>query len=496
MSLNQAIIQIIRCNKSTHNECDTTIYEPIGTGFIINSKGYFVTARHNIFRNHEENLNNTVLKDYRIVLNKSRYTFREVDSLSYGKDEIDIIIFKINNQYEETPYIKLKQIEDNNIMGNVTIKGFTHSRDYLKERELYINSYNNNRYELSHDGIETDSIEVGCSGSPIFKENNGEVTIIGVMSFINNGKYYISSINLILHLFYTSVDKALEYEFINKSFFIYDNKRLSMSSSCKEISKETQERLSNLDTFSSVFRILHRKVEHRLIRIEKNLDREYRRFIKSSYNTNKEKEKIEYENELRYAIQYLLKGFREVFSLFSGDISINFKLVDGISSNNDTVYLKTYTRVKAEREDRLDTPRASSEIFEVTKEFNINELSKLSNNYKGNTTKVNYGYNQAICGASRYYICNNLKKAMKEKEYYSSSNYFTDYYNSIAIFVVSEKEDDHEINIMPRVKGLLIIDNIDEGSFEKNIIKEVGGYLSHKLDRLLSRKYYQTIIDN
>lgn len=83
---------------------------------------------------------------------------------------------------------------------------------------------------------------------------------------------------------------------------------------------------------------------------------------------------------------------------------------------------------------------------------------------------------------NRFYVCNNLRRARTKKSYFSNSAGWEKYYNSIAVFLIYPHSNITDLGeAVTPPSGLLIIDSRSTGMFDKRAIRDVGGYLAHKL---------------
>lgn len=215
---------------------------------------------------------------------------------------------------------------------------------------------------------------------------------------------------------------------------------------------------------------LHEGFEHKIIQIERDIKNH-------EFNIDKQ--------SLRIQLGNLLFKIQEMFLNCSLDVSVHIKLnyiIDGIT------YLKAIARVPSNYEnyEELGT-RSNDEPFVLNYEQTISEIRKIAGN---NNVKVNSAYNQAFL--NDYWICNNLISAEKKDYFYSNSNDYKKYYNSLAVFSIHNKE---EKVLLEDIKGLLIIDSIETCYFNKQFIKQLGGYLSHRINRLLSLHEFSTLFE-
>ena len=127
--------------------------------------------------------------------------------------------------------------------------------------------------------------------------------------------------------------------------------------------------------------------------------------------------------------------------------------------------------------------RVTSEQFKLVDILDSTALEDCAKSNKKYSYNLAYNY-VFFNKAQRYWICNNLAKAVNKKEFFSSSKDYNKYYNSLALFLLSSKQINENVN--DNVIGLFIIDSIKKQVFEKIIIGRVGGYLAHRLFEFIS----------
>lgn len=463
--IKNSILRIVKIEEKFDEDGQITLSRiNIGTGFFINEKGYFLTAKHLIWDVRNINI-------YKVIYQNTLYSFQKIDGLDYSNNEVDIIIFKINinNNFK---HISLQKIDESKLHGNVTIMGYPNQENEIKSESLYVRAFNNGIFELKNQ--KNLSILKGCSGSPILKKiDNSKMQVIGVMSSTSKKdkvSNFIFSINLIEKINYIIKKQA--------------GGEIYFGSNCLKTSLITKVRLLlpciEKGRPKLIYK-LHREVEHKLIELEYDL--------KKNYLTLSKQDK-------RLRIKQILLKFKKVFDVIAGDVSIHIKLVHKV--DDDKAYCKAISRVSSNRETDFDRQRKSTEEFIISNEENIDNLQSKYNldNNDRQSKKINSAYNQVIYGESKYWICNDLISASKENKYYSTSNNYGHYYNSLAIFVITDKDIENNISQLGNIKGLLIIDSIETGCFHKSSMKELGGYLTHKLNRFLSNIYFEDFFIN
>ncbi|MGJ0373055.1 hypothetical protein NG764_08865 [Aliarcobacter cryaerophilus] len=226
------------------------------------------------------------------------------------------------------------------------------------------------------------------------------------------------------------------------------------------------------------------KLEHLLL--------EKKKILKANGLFQDENEVFFDENKnfhLRDEVKDILEKFQTIFNIFSRDVSVNFKRL----KREDL--LETYKRIPSKLEKIKENdkefysfiPRTYNEIFKVSNNCVIQQMEKLSKEEENKDYSFNSAYDYVLSpNKDKYWICNNLKKSLAKKTFFSSSKDYEKYYNSLAIFNVSEKYDqsDEKIKDNSRTMGLLIFDGRTK-AFNPKIAKELGGYLAHRLHSFL-----------
>jgi V8-like Glu-specific endopeptidase len=465
-NIQNSIVKILETQELINNEqeVDSITYTSRGTGFFINKLGYFITAKHVIYDSRD-------IESYKIQYNGKKYSISKVEGISYSDNQTDIVIFKVNIQ-DDFNYIKIQNIDEKKITGDITVSGYSNNSEEIRLEHFFIQSFTNGIFKIKNG--EKLSIKKGCSGSPVFKEIDDFTTqLIGIVSSTHKEDEvinFISSINLVKKINHNINDNLKE--------------KIGFGANCLKTSLITKSRLL-LSCMKSgkpkLFYQLHRAVEHKLIKLEYDLEKNYQRYSKQ---------------EKRIRVQELLVNFKKVFDIVAGDVAIHIKQIEKVENNQ--AYCKAISRVPSIREKDFDVKRGSDiEEFVISKKFKNSDLKREQDYFdsKNNTTekklKVNSAYNHVLHVRSNYWICNDLETATKQNKYYSSSQNYTSYYKSLAIFVIADKDIEDNLIPLNNIKGLLIIDSLDKGAFDKPFIKEVGGYLTHKLNRFLSLEYFE-----
>jgi predicted amidohydrolase len=226
----------------------------------------------------------------------------------------------------------------------------------------------------------------------------------------------------------------------------------------------------NFFTMSKSFEILKDKIENKLSYIEFMI-------ISGLHPTS---------SLISAEMDSLLQGIKEFLDIYFQDVAVNIKMVS--FDDNENYFLSTIARAKSDKEKKLDE-RTRDEIFNMDKYTNINELkSKFpKEKTRTNTQSVNSAYLNVIhYETDKEWICNDLKFAESVDYFYSNSFQYHKYYNSLAVFPIVDKHFDDTIGLEKIFRGILIFDTLEKNGFEPTIIKNIGGYLAHRINSLLS----------
>ncbi|MDD5699782.1 MAG: serine protease [Candidatus Nanoarchaeia archaeon] len=155
---------------------DNQSYVKTGSGFLIDPKGYIVTARHVIsgFKNGKV----VFIEDGNIV--KEFPIIASADQL-----DLDIAILKINSE-EDLPYLNLADEEEIIIGRKVSFVGFPYGDPNKKILKLFSQGVISGKDLSTFGGFEVPVVFInafvnpGNSGGPVFLDNNGHV--VGIVN--------------------------------------------------------------------------------------------------------------------------------------------------------------------------------------------------------------------------------------------------------------------------------------------------------------------------
>lgn len=197
----------------------------------------------------------------------------------------------------------------------------------------------------------------------------------------------------------------------------------------------------------------------------------------------------EHSEVIGAALDSILEKYQKIINLISSDVSVNVKIFD---KNNRNI-LKTIKRIPSDTElaDSKLRGRVISEEFVLISGKTIEELN-VENSI--NDKSINSAYN-LVCDENSldfYYICNNLSKAKELGDFYSSSNEWQNYYDSLAVFLICDKASSTSENPkFNKSNGILIFDSKQKYVFIHPIMIQLGGYLTHRLYSFFAQEIIQ-----
>ena len=234
----------------------------------------------------------------------------------------------------------------------------------------------------------------------------------------------------------------------------------SFSNVCLNYNQKKMDHIINFtmqEKFEHIIESLHKNVEHNIIKLEFELNRNNPENLIDMYITQ--------------AIKEILFEIKEIYSYISGDVSVHIKLKETI---NDKSFLRTLYREPSNRD------QGTGEFFEIFNHSNIPILrnTKLKHTVINNTqVRVNSAYNEVLNNPTTSWLCNDLIKAKEENLYYSTSFDWEAHYSSLAIFPIANKFA--YIDEKKNMKGLLIIDSKNTECFRPETTNQIGGLLAH-----------------
>lgn len=213
-----------------------------------------------------------------------------------------------------------------------------------------------------------------------------------------------------------------------------------------------------------------------------------------------------YEREYNKSLVQIMWDTKKELDRFYGiDCSLNIKLFrdekgDGLAYfvHPEKNYLKTFLRVKSHREVKLEkdkrhefTEREGGEKFKILlgEAWQPEELAlNFQKNDRIDMPRVNSGYNYVFQGNDHFFLDNDLPAAERTKRYYSTSNNYMRFYQSVAIFLISGHQKSG-VRATDTIYGLLVIDSFKKNVFHAPSTRLVGGYVAHRLKEVFDELF-------
>lgn len=154
------------CKKNKDNS-----YIPIGTGFLINNDGTFMTAKHNI--------DFSLGYSYWGMYHGKYYEIYKIEKFDYQYSGVDIVILKLNVQLNFKPHdflVEFTSQESLLIAEEVIVVGYENKKNRLLCTTGTICGVTNGKYEIQNANVGS-----GNSGAPVILKKDLK-TLVGVMS--------------------------------------------------------------------------------------------------------------------------------------------------------------------------------------------------------------------------------------------------------------------------------------------------------------------------
>lgn len=200
------------------------------------------------------------------------------------------------------------------------------------------------------------------------------------------------------------------------------------------------------------------------------------------------------------ATSRLLQHVQQAIEAITGaEVAVHIKLFftkDGTSSDrprsHSEAVLRTYFRVPTRKEElqakhddkRLRRNQPFQIILEPGGKGAVLHASRAAGSAIGDKgLKNNSAYNYCFSAGQHYWVNNDLRRAYNEKKFFSDSDRWEEFYNSLAVIVIN-KHDRMQTGLFDRSEpcpvGLLILDSPASGAFDRYIVPRVAGYFAHR----------------
>jgi len=212
--------------------------------------------------------------------------------------------------------------------------------------------------------------------------------------------------------------------------------------------------------------------------------------------SNDQQNKHFIEKNKRRTIALILSKFRDIVNLITGsDVSIHIKLFEsnGITHQStdkrEGFYLKAFERIPSKKELKLRENnelecRTNKKTF-ITYKWEDDFIKKYSvktneNSLAKSNLYINSAYSFVLGKNAHYWVSNNLNKDNEKGLYYSNNPDEKKYYNSLGVFLIGPHIRDGEVSERSAA-GLLIIDSYHTNIFDLPFLRQVVGYITHRL---------------
>lgn len=198
-------------------------------------------------------------------------------------------------------------------------------------------------------------------------------------------------------------------------------------------------------------------------------------------------------DEVSKLIDSILQEYQHCLHSLTGvDFSLNIKLFkEDKQKGNYIAY--TYRRfpgtleLKGHEEQEIRYRYDNEEFLVCTcKQKDIYKLYDSIKDYidDGSEYKRNLAYDYALNSQEHFWMSNDLKKDNNAKQFISSSNDYSLFYNSLAVFLISPPMRTRSDK--KNIAGLFIVDSIKTNVFISKESKMLIGLLSHMLYEIIS----------
>lgn len=185
--------------------------------------------------------------------------------------------------------------------------------------------------------------------------------------------------------------------------------------------------------------------------------------------------------EVKHALEEFLRVIHaSIYKTFRLDLTINIKRLS--QDRRDNLCLVPFIHYRNVAERNQGNPRDFNYKYyiEVVDDKKLSRYAQRACNYNnGSGYEVNSIFTYLINQRKRFWMSNDLKIDQEIGDFYTSSDNYPDYYQSLAVFSLTPPEKD----IVP--EGLLIFDTKKTGKFSEKECVNLFGYIAHLFYELL-----------
>ena len=186
-------------------------------------------------------------------------------------------------------------------------------------------------------------------------------------------------------------------------------------------------------------------------------------------------------NDVNHAIEEFLRIIHaSIYTTFKLDLTINIKRLS--QDRQENLCLVPFIHYRNVDERNQDNPRNFNYIYyiEVMEYERLSRYAQRARNYNNDMGyAVNSIFTYLINQKKRYWMSNDIETEIDAGDFYTSSDNYPDYYQSLAVFSITPPERD----IVP--EGLLIFDTKKTGRFSEKECTNLFGYIAHLFYELL-----------
>lgn len=251
--------------------------------------------------------------------------------------------------------------------------------------------------------------------------------------------------------------------------------------------RKYREKIGTHNIPCAIISMYHFKIANRNNKLLKSIHRDiYHRFYKLKDDI--QMHRIQSVAEADRGIEDLLHDIHAaILKSFRLDLTINIKRL--IMDRNNNLCLIPFKHFRNVEERNQNNPRAFNYCYYIEPEEHV-KLAKCTRkarqyhkeNDGNHKYEVNSVFTYLITQKKRYWMSNDLEIDELAGDFYTTSDNYPEYYNSMAVFSIAPPES----NILP--EGLLIFDTKKRGRFSEEECVNLFGYIAHLFYELM-REY-------
>lgn len=209
--------------------------------------------------------------------------------------------------------------------------------------------------------------------------------------------------------------------------------------------------------------------------------------------------------EFRHELKKCLEAMSVIVSHFVGaPVSVNIKIFDRRKTTHPTaalkftnVLLKTLERWPSPQEQSNLSPRVNLETYRIVKGDGGRAVN-LHHRKNGSKELIQCSaFNHVFGDCGHFWVNNDLKKAVKKKNYFNESKGYEKYYQSSGVFIISTPlEEGTSVPMNQEISGVLIVDSLSVKRFDRWIFPILIGYFAHRFYEILFNSSFESVHDS